>query len=78
MANSSIRPRREYLCKAEATNTSSKGLRERFRNLRERQQKFMAQHLRRLGVDHVALTTRGDVVKRLVLFFRKRERRRVA
>ena len=59
-------------------DTSSARLRQRFAALRARQRQLMIQHLRRGGLDHVALSTREDVVRPLLAFFRRREKRRAA
>lgn len=59
-------------------DTSSPRLREKFKTLRAKQRQMTVQHLRRNGVDVIALSTASDVVRPLVAFFRRRERRRVA
>jgi len=59
-------------------DTSSPRLREKFKNLRTRQRQMTVAHLRRHGVDLVSLSTAADVVRPLVAFFRRRERRRAA
>ncbi len=59
-------------------DTSDKKLRTRFAAMRARQRQMVLQHFRKNGVDLITLSTARDVVRPLVAFFRKRERRRAA
>ncbi|MEJ2367561.1 MAG: DUF58 domain-containing protein [Acidobacteriota bacterium] len=58
--------------------THSAKLRERFHSLQARRQRQLEQMFRRSAIDHVSLSTSQDVVKPLVLYFKRRERRRTA